>query len=174
MAWRLKYTCMKPKLIALLAVAAFTFIGLPGCFGPKRAKTEVKEVHKLDWWAKNPNITIESFEVKIVESELNLFNHIAKISYTIKGKMKSNDGWEPKISSVHVSEQYLPADTLGQISVHTFTPIMVTKSSKKAKAGETSFSFTNEHTVSSYRWGQNRFRFICGDFVTEFTLDQKK
>ena len=149
-------------------------LSLTGCFGPKRAKTELKEVHKLDWWAKNPNITVKSFEVKVIESELNLFNHYAKVSYTITGTMKHNDGWDPYLSGVHVSEQYEPADTLGQISVHTFTPIMQTKSSKKAKAGEESFSITNEHIVSSYRWGQNRFRFVCGDFVTEIFLDQKK
>lgn len=165
---------MNRKLFAIVILSAISFVGLQSCFGPKRAKTEVREIHKLDWWTKNANITIESFEVKVAESNLNLLNHIAKISYTVTGKMKSNPGWEPDIASVHVSEQYLPYDTLGQISVHTFTPIMVTKSSKKAKGGEKSFSFTNEHTVSSYRWGQNKFRFICGEFVKEITLDQKK
>lgn len=155
----------------LAATLLFVFTG---CFGPKKAKTEVKEVHKLGWWSKNANMKIESFEVKIVESNLNLFNSTSKISYTISGTMKSNAGWEPYIGEVHVSEQYEQADSAKQVSVHTFTPVMHTKSNKKHDGGETKFKFTNEHTVSSYKWGENKFRLVCGDFVTELVLFQKK
>jgi len=156
-------------------VVAFTLLlTLTACFGPKKVKCEVKEVHKLGWWTKNANMKIESFEVKVIESNLNLFNTTAKISYTITGTMKSNKGYEPYIGEVHVSEQYEMADSANQISVHTFTPVMNTKANKKFAGGETKFRFTNEHTLSSYKWGQNRFRFVCGDFVTEINLDQNK
>ncbi len=155
-------------------VAVFLVSFFCGCFGPKKAKTEVKEVHKLGWWTKNPNMKIESFTVKIVENNLNLLNTTAKISYTITGTMKTNVGYEPSIGEVHVSEQYENKDSANMVAVHIFTPVMSTKSSKKAKGGETKFSFTNEHTVSAYRWGQNKFRFVCGDFVTEINLEQKK
>lgn len=151
-----------------------TLFVFSGCFGPKKAKTEVKEVYKLEWWSKNANLHIESFEVKVIESNLGLLNHTAKISYTITGTMKTNPGWEPSVANVHVSEQYENRDSTDMIAVHTFTPVMATTSSKKAKGGETKFKFTNEHTVSTYRWGQNKFRFVCGDFVTEINLDQKK
>jgi hypothetical protein len=145
-----------------------------GCFGPKKPKCEVRESYKLDWWTKNPNMRIESFEVKVVESNLNLFNSVAKISYTITGTMKSNAGWDPYIREVHVSEQYENRDSANMVSVHTFTPVMASKSSKKAKGGEEKFTFTNEHTVHSYKWGENKFRLVCGDFVTEIKLDQNK
>lgn len=161
------------KLLALLFVAVLSFVGMQSCFGPGKAKCEIKEVHKLGWWSKNPNMKIESFEVRVVGNNLNLFNNTAKIAYTVTGTMKSNKGWEPYIGEVHVSEQYEGADT-NQVSVHTFTPVMHTKSSKKYPGGEKKFSFTNEHTVSSYRWGQNKFRFVCGDFVTEVNLMQNK
>jgi hypothetical protein len=160
---------MRYIVAAIFVVAVFC-----GCFGPKKAKCDVKEVYKLGWWTKNPNMRIESFEVKVVESNLNLFNTTAKISYTIKGTMKANAGYEPYIGEVHVSEQYENRDSANMVSVHTFTPVMGTKSSKKAKGGETKFSFTNEHTVQSYKWGENKFRFVCGDFVTEINLAQKK
>ncbi len=160
---------MKYIAVALLSLFVFS-----GCFGPKKAKCEVKEVHKLGWWTKNANMKIESFEVKVIESNLNLFNSTAKISYTITGTMKSNKGFEPYIGSVHVSEMYENKDSANQVSVHTFTPVMNTKNNKKFGGGDTKFKFTNEHTVSAYRWGQNRFRFVCGDFVTEINLDQKK
>ncbi|HTF03768.1 MAG TPA: hypothetical protein VK826_07065, partial [Bacteroidia bacterium] len=105
---------------------------------------------------------------------LSLFNSTSKISYTISGTMKSNAGWEPYIGEVHVSEQYENKDSSNQVSVHTFTPVMHTRSNKKFAGGETKFKFTNEHTVSSYKWGDNRFRFVCGDKVTEIVLHQRK
>ena len=160
---------MKYILASLAIVLAFS-----GCFGPKKAKCDVKEVYKLDWWTKNANMRVESFEVKVIESNLNLFNHTAKVSYTITGTMKANAGFEPSISMVHVSEQYENRDSANMVAVHTFTPVMATTSNKKAKGGETKFTFTNEHTVNTYRWGQNKIRFVCGDFVTEINLDQKK
>ncbi len=161
---------MKFKLFSALAL----FFFLSSCFGPKKAKTEVKEVYKLEWWAKNANMKIESFEVKIIESNLSLFNTTAKVAYTITGTMKSNKGYEPYIGSVHVSEQYVKTDSLNQIAVHTFTPVMRTKNSKNYSGGETKFKFTNEHTVSTYGWGENKIRFVCADFVTEIVLQQKK
>lgn len=157
-----------------MIIAVAFLVTLSACFGPKKAKCEVKEIHKLGWWTKNANMKIESFEVKVIESNLNLFNTTAKISYTITGTMKSNKGYEPYIGEVHVSEVYENKDSASQISVHTFTPVMNTKSNKKFGGGDTKFRFTNEHTVSSYKWGQNRFRFVCGDFVTEINLEQKK
>lgn len=160
---------MKYFIASIAIVIAFC-----GCFGPKKAKCEVKEVYKLEWWTKNANMRVESFEVKVIESNLTLFNTTAKISYTITGTMKSNPGWEPSIGSVHVSEQYENKDSANQVAVHTFTPVMETKQNKKSRGGETKFSFTNEHTVHSYRWGPNRFRFVCEDFVTELTIDQRK
>jgi hypothetical protein len=159
------------SIVTAFAATAFLF---SGCVGPKKAKTEVKEIHKLGWWTKNSNMTIESFEVKVVESNLSLFNTTSKISYTISGTMKSNAGWEPYIGEVHVLEQYEQADSMKQVSVHRFTPVMHTRKNKKFTGGETKFKFTNEHTVSSYSWGQNRFRFVCGDFVTEIVLHQRK
>jgi hypothetical protein len=160
---------MKYFIASIAVVLVFA-----GCFGPKKAKCEVKEVHKLGWWSKNANMKVESFEVKVVESNLNLLNSTAKISYTISGTMKSNAGWEPYIGEVHVSEQYESRDSTSQMAVHTFTPVMHTKRNKKHAGGETKFTFTNEHTVSSYRWGENKFRFMCGDFATEIVLQQKK
>lgn len=160
---------MKYFIASIAIVLAFS-----GCFAPKKVKCEVKEVHKLGWWTKNANMRIESFEVKVVESNLSLLNTTAKISYTITGTMKSNPGYEAYISEVHVSEQYENKDSVNQVAVHTFTPVMSTRSSKKAKGGETKFKFTNEHTVQSYKWGENKFRFVCGDYVTEIKLDQKK
>lgn len=167
------YIDVMKNAIAVFFTVVISFIGLQSCFGPKKAKCEVKEVHKLGWWSKNPNMKIESFEVKVIGDNLNLFNNIAMISYTITGTMKSNKGWEPYIGEVHVSEQYEGGDT-SQVAVHTFTPVMHTKSSKSYAGGEKKFSFTNQHTVSSYRWGANRFRFVCGDFQTEITLQQQK
>lgn len=159
------------KYFVAAIVASFVFTA---CFGPKKPKCEVKEIHKLGWWTKNSNMKIESFEVKIVENNLSSTNPIARISYTITGTMKSNPGWLPYIGEVHVSEQYEKPDSVNQIAVHTFTPVMHTKSKKNAPGGEKKFSFTNEHTVSCYHSGENKFRLVCGDFVTELVLQQKK
>lgn len=104
---------MRYFVVAIFVVALFC-----GCFGPKKAKTEVREVYKLGWWTKNPNMRIESFEVKVVESNLNLLNTTAKISYTITGTMKANAGYEAYIGEVHVSEQYENRDSANMVSVH--------------------------------------------------------
>lgn len=142
--------------------------------GPGKAKTQVAVTYKLGWWAKNANLNVESFEVKIIESNLNLFNTTAKVAYTITGTMKANAGWEPYIGSVHVSEHFENSDSIKQVAVVEVTPIMNTKKNKKQAAGVTRFKVTNEHLVNAYQWGTNTFRFVCGDFITELKLDQKK
>lgn len=164
------------KKVGMLVVLMATI--LSGCAilgkGPGKAKTKVPVTYKLGWWAKNANLKVESFEVKIIENALNLFNTTAKVSYTISGTMKANAGWEPYVGSVHVSEHFEKSDTTQQVAVINVTPIMNTKKNKKQAAGVTRFKFTNEHLVNTYQWGSNTFRFICGDFVTEIKLDQKK
>ena len=162
----------------LIAALALTLVFVSGCSilgkGPGKAKTQVPVTYKLGWWAKNSNLKVESFEVKIVESNLNLFNITAKVAYTITGTMNANAGWEPYIGSVHVNERFDQTDSTKKIAIVTFTPVMNTKKNKNQKGGLTKFTFTNEHLITSYQWGENKFRFVCGDFMTELKLDQKK
>jgi len=164
------------KKVGILIVILATI--LSGCAlfgkGSGKAKTQVPVTYKLGWWAKNANLKVESFEVKILENALNVENTTAKVAYTITGTMKANAGWEPYVGSVHVSEHYEKTDSTNKVAVLEFTPVMNTKKNKKQAAGNTRFKFTNEHLLNSYQWGINTFRFVCGDFVTELKLDQKK
>ncbi|GAB4147765.1 MAG: hypothetical protein Fur0041_21620 [Bacteroidia bacterium] len=151
----------------------FSFL-LISCYGPGKARHEVPVTYNLGWWAKNPNIQLESFEVSVEENQLNLLNQKAKIRYTIKGKMKANAGWKPYIEKVHVSERFVTDDSLHRKAELVFTPVMNSKRSKKFEGGMIPFEFTNEHIVSSYQWGKNHYEFICGSFSKQFTLEQKK
>ncbi len=159
---------MKTLLIALVSIS------LISCFHPKKAKHDVPVTYHVDWWAKNANLTIQQFDVKVEEANLNLLNNQAKLSYTISGSMKSNAGWKPYIETAHISERVIPCDTLQNCVEITITPVMNTVKKKKYPGGEKAFSFTNEHIVRAIRWGQNRFVIRCGNDTKTIELYQKK
>jgi hypothetical protein len=70
-------------------------LSLVSCFHTKKAKHEVPVTYNVDWWAKNAKLTIQQFDIKVEDTNLNLLNNQAKISNTISGIMKSNAGWKP-------------------------------------------------------------------------------
>jgi hypothetical protein len=148
-----------------------------------KEKREVPVIYQIGWWAHQEILQVTSFEVEIVKSNLNLFNSISLIRYTVKGTLNHQGGSIPYIRAVHHSEQLVHAVSVfsdedsDSIPVHAniqLTPIAAFKDLKKRVTGPVSFEFSNEYKIKSLRWGQNRFKFSCAGIERTIYLSQRK
>ncbi len=174
-------------ILLIFLIAAYYFV-LPKVFEklvePRNPKLEIDVTYDIGWWANQESLKIEAFEVKLVESELNLFNKQSLISYTVKGKLSNSDNWKPFVDKIHLSQRFLNKDynELHPDSVTTempeaiieITPIIEVVNDNDYNGEKIDFEFTNELKLESFHWGNNWVRFRCADKSKDLFLDQKK
>ena len=168
-----------------LAGATFFFVRNFSLEEHFKAKLEVPLNYKIGWWAHQDNLEIKEFSVEIVKSNRNMFSMESLIRYKISGELTGKNRWAPYIKEVHVSERFIePIDrTVSPVSTRKeklpeaiieITPIVEAKSSSLYSGGKIKFSFTNEHVIESFHWGENLVRLKCGAFQKDITLHQNK
>ncbi len=163
--------------VLLIGFIVITFFLLPKI--PRKPYCMVSETYRLGWWTKNNIVQIDSFQVDILESRLNLMNHKSLISYTIKGNFIPEQGpRKPIINKIHVSERFINVSNDSGIDqkevLIEFTPVVGFVDDKNYNGGEIHFNITNERITNSYRWGENKVRFKCLDKHCDIILVQKK
>ncbi|TGD59481.1 hypothetical protein [Flavobacterium humi] len=142
--------------------------------GPRKPKVEVPITYTIGWWANQKALTIDTLEIKVIESELNLFNSKSLISYNVAGQLICERHWQPKIKEIHISER-INLDTLLHCDrIIEITPVIEVGENRKAKGSKSNFSFKNEHTIISNHWGINRIKFVCGNKEQIIELLQRK
>ncbi len=150
-----------------------------------KQKKQVPVVYKLGWWASQRMLEVTSFEVTVIKSQLNLFNSISQISYTVKGWLQAGSFGVPYIQAVHHCEQLEDMQdsfSEGNVSVLSsqvhaliqLTPIVGLKNVKKHSTGRIPFEITNEYRITSLRWGTNNFKFSCAGIESVIHLSQRK
>lgn len=153
---------------------------------PREPKNQVEVTYNIGWWSHQDHLRVDSFNVEIIDSRLNLFNSNSLIKYEIKGRLVGKNNWEPYIEKVHVSERfireydrtlhpYLDSDT-SKIpeAIIEFTPIVKVKEKKNYKGEEIPFHITNEMKIQSFHWGNNWLRLSCDSLNTDLILKQRK
>jgi len=146
---------------------------------PRRAKLALPVASKLSWMSFQDKMTIKDFQVKIIESRLNLSNHRSLIAYTISGEVETIKGGEYYIQKVHISERLSGdkgADNYPKYAprILEITPIVAFRNVKKAVVGKKEFSFTNEEKIDSLFWGPNLVTVTCGKWKEELKFNQGK
>lgn len=149
-----------------------------------KEKRDVPIIYQLGWWAHQQVLEVTSFEVTVVKSNLNLFNSISLIRYTVKGWLHHRAGGVPYIRSIHHSEQLIPApneflDEMeeNELRIHAhiqLTPVVAFKDIKKRLTERVPFEFSNEYRIKSLRWGQNSFKISCAGIDHYIRLSQRK
>ena len=127
----------------------------------KKTKTEIPITYNIGWWSYQSGLIINDLDVKIVESNLNLFSSKSLISYKIKGHIKFDGKWKPYIKEVHISERLNKKDPNLFYRTIELTPIVGVKKNKKLNGSKVSFEFTNEHIITSTNWGLNKLKIVC-------------
>jgi hypothetical protein len=141
---------------------------------PRKPKLEIPVTYNIGWWSDQKALTVDSLQVDIIESKLNLFNSKSLISYKVSGLLNYEGHWQPTISEVHISERINLDTTIHCDRIIEITPIIEDKENKNAKGGSDKFEFKNEHTITSNHWGINRIKFICGQKEQTIELRQSK
>ena len=144
---------------------------------PRNAKIEITETHSIGWWSKQEALTVDTFEVEIIDSKLNLFNSKSLISYRIKGSLTYKNGWRPSIKEIHLSERFLTQknDSINNLdAIIEITPIIGAEDDESYNGEKIEFDITNEKTINSFHWGNNRLRFKCLGKINDIVLAQRK
>lgn len=190
------YTLSAALLLILAIVAILYYVVFPviGAFlfakqlRPRKPKLEVPTTPQIGWWSHQKLLTIDRFEVNVLEGKLNLLNKSALLSYTITGTLAGENGWQPHIQRLHVAQRFSDGyQQIGQPSFSTdkmsdeaphaiidLTPIVSTKKQKNYTGKRIPFHFTNELPFTSFKWGENRIRFKCGMHWQDIVLHQSK
>lgn len=141
---------------------------------PRKPKVEIPVTYNIGWWANQKTLKIDSLNIQVVESKLNLFNSKSLISYKVSGELSYEGYWQPKIKEIHISER-VNLDTLLHCDrIIEITPVIEVEENKRTKGGLNKFEFKNEHTITSNHWGINRIKFVCGKKEQIIELQQTK
>ncbi|AUC15897.1 hypothetical protein BTO06_12370 [Tenacibaculum sp. SZ-18] len=144
---------------------------------PRDPKVEITETYSIGWWSKQEALNVDSFEIKIIDSKLNLFNSKSLVSYRIKGNLYYEKGWRPFIKEIHLSERFL---THSNDSINNpeamieITPVIGAEDDESYNGEKIEFDITNEKKMNSFHWGNNRIRFKCLEKINDITLSQRK
>ena len=162
---------------------------------PERLNLEIPVTYNIGWWSYQEALSIDSLNVEIIESRLNLFNGQSLVSYKVSGRLNYEGSWQPRVNyegywqpyikEVHISERLnsdapLDYDGTAEITplhfdrVIEITPIIGVKRNKGANDGSEMFEFKNEHIITSGQWGINRIKFVCGSKEQIIELRQGK
>jgi len=141
---------------------------------PRMPKLEIPVTYNIGWWTDQKALNVDSLKIDIVESRLNLFNSKSLISYKVIGHLEFKGHWQPLIKEVHISEHINLDTTLHCDRIIEITPVIEDKQNKNVNGGTDKFKFTNEHKITSNRWGINRIKFVCGQKEQTIELQQFK
>ena len=144
---------------------------------PRNPKVEITETHSIGWWSKQEALSVDTFEVKIIDSKLNLFNSKSLINYRIKGNLSYKKGWRPYIKEIHLSERFLTHsnDSINNPdAIIEITPVVGAEDDESYNGEKIGFDITNEKKMNSFHWGNNRIRFKCLQEINDIMLSQRK
>ncbi|WP_028978204.1 hypothetical protein [Sporocytophaga myxococcoides] len=141
---------------------------------PRKPNLEVPVTYTIEWWPEQNKMTIESFNIEIIESKLNLLNSKSLLAYKVSGSLKSVARWQSFIYKVHISERFNSDTSKPYERIIEITPIVSAKKNENTTDSTYPFEFKNEHIVFSSQWGVNRIKFICGSKEQVIELKQRK
>jgi hypothetical protein len=158
-----------PKIISIVLIVAGSVILVTGLFffiskktlkaGIPKPVSDVKIVYKIGWWAYQDALRVEKLETKIIYGKLNLFNSRSLVEYAISGKLQYRKGWKPYISSVCISERWMPSlkGPSGYRGEVRLIPIVGIKKEKNYNEEKVDFSVKVQDYLHSGGWGKNTY-----------------
>ena len=125
----------------------------------------------IGWWGYQDALHITGMDVELPGGQLGLLKGGAVIRFHIHGSLVSaKRGWRPHIGKVHISQRFVRGANGEQAGEIALTPV-VEVAEDAAYVGEPqSVDLQVGETVSTYRWGQNRYLIRCGPIEKELQL----
>ena len=145
------------------------------------ASSDVATTDKIGWYCYQDDIKITGFTVETVgNTRFGLFGSgkgLARMH--IVGTLQDDSGLPPYISKVQLSEAFdSPTAKAGELVANVIvTPVADEHDGPppyNRHVGPVPFDVKVERVLETYQWGPNTFRFFCGKFEKDVTLQQSK
>ncbi len=166
---------------AVRNLTTLTLLLVGGC--SPWAFSDVSTTDRIGWYAQQDDIKITGFTVETVgETRFGLFGSgkgLARMH--IIGTLNDNDGRPPYISQVEFGEYFeSPTAKAGDLVADVVvTPVadehwLFQPGPYDRHIGPVPFDIKIERVLQTYQWGPNVYRFRCGPFEREVSLQQSK
>jgi hypothetical protein len=142
-----------------------------GATPPGAAAGTVPITRTIGWWGYQDALHITGLDVELVGGQPGSKKADATIRFHIQGSLvPAKRGWRPRIEAVHISQRFVQAANREQAGEIELTPV-VQVTNEAAYMGEPqAVDIQIDETVSTYRWGQNRYIIRCGTIEKELQL----
>lgn len=159
-------------LLALIGYGLLRWYLSPKIPNPK---SDVPIEHKIDWWAYQEALTLDSFETKVIYDGLNLFNGTSVVEYNIRGSISYKNNWRPYIRSVHISERWEGINRSNKrVGTIVVTPIIAVKNDELYTGEPIEFDLSVQDYLYSGGWGVNLYKVCSMDKQAEIELIHRK
>lgn len=142
---------------------------------PGAAAGPVPITRTIGWWAYQDALHITDMDVELVGGQLGALKGEAGIRFHIHGSLVSaKRGWRPRIDAVHISQRFVHAANREQAGEIELTPVVQVMQDAAYMGEPQPVDLQVDETVSTYRWGQNRYIVRCGSIEKELQLFRGK
>lgn len=122
-------------------------------------------------WDYQDALHVAGMDVELVGGQPGSQKDDAVIRFRLHGSLVSaRRGWRPRIESVHISQRFVQGaggEPAGEIEL---TPVVQVTQDASYIGEPQPLDLRVDETVSTYRWGQNRYIVRCGTIEKELQL----
>ena len=122
-------------------------------------------------WDYQDSLHVAGMDVELVGGQPGSQKENAIIRFRLHGSLVSaKPGWRPRIESVHISQRFVHAAGGEQAGEIELTPVVQVTQDASYMGEPLALDLRVDETVSTYRWGQNRYIVRCGTIEKELQL----
>jgi hypothetical protein len=141
-----------------------------------RPHSDVLITSDIGWWANQEGLNISDFSAQAIDPRLGLFSSRFLMRYRMKGTVKSQKGWRPKVKEAQITERVVSRSNNWSTSVADFliVPVVGVEQDKTYFGEQIPFDLKLEQIIHTMGWGLNRYEIKCGEKTASVIVEQVK
>lgn len=122
-------------------------------------------------WDYQDALHVAGMDVELAGGQPGSQKDSAVIRFRLHGSLVSaKRGWRPRVESVHISQRFVHGADGEQAGEIELTPVVEVTKDTSYMGEPQALDLRVDETVSTYRWGQNRYIVRCGTIEKELQL----
>ena len=134
-----------------------------------------QSIYKIDQWVNQNKIKIISFDAKVDNEKLSIFNSTFNLNISIKGYLKDyGNGYKPYVKHLHFSERVEEKNN-ELVAYIKITPIVENDLHVQVKDYSEPFSYSHVYKLNTFIPNRvNKYIIQCDNFTKIVEVEQKK